>query len=83
MFSLRLHISPLDMWRMPWYDIVYLYKAYSDYVDEENKQHAEQQAKIEEEHNNYDMPDFSSYSRNMSNDIANMKNVFSNSTPKI
>lgn len=79
---MRLHISPLDIWQMPWYDIMYLYQAYSDYVEEENKQHAEQQARLEESQERYSMPDFSNYTRNMNNDIANMKNAISGSIPK-
>ena len=34
---------------MPFYDIMLLYNAYSDYCDEENKQHEEQQARYEEQ----------------------------------
>lgn len=29
-----LHISPIDMWNMPWYDIVYLYRAYNKLVSD-------------------------------------------------
>lgn len=71
------------MWRMPWYDIVYLYKAYSDYVDEENKQQSEQQAKIEADTERYNTPDYSGYTRNITNDIANIKNAVSGSIPRI
>lgn len=67
------------MWRMPWYDIVYLYKAYSDYVDEENKQ----QARIEADSEKYNTPDYGSYTKNITNDIANIKNAVSGSIPRV
>lgn len=35
---MKLHISPIDMQMMAWYDISLLYKRYERYVEEENAQ---------------------------------------------
>lgn len=71
------------MWNMPWYDIIYLYKAYSDYVEEENKQQAEQQTKFEAEQQDLQNSNsYNSYANSINNDIANMRNAFSSSIPK-
>lgn len=70
------------MWKMPWYDIIYLYKSYAEYVDEEKKQSAEQQARIEAEQEDikYRAPDFSNSA--VSKEISDMKNSVMSQMPK-
>lgn len=67
------------MGKMFFYDIMYLYKAYEDYVNEENKRQEEQQAEYQEQNNidqiksdamnKYKMPDMNSITRGMTNSI--------------
>lgn len=74
-----LHIPPTEMWEMPFYDILYLYKAYSDYVDETNKHEMEQQAEYEEQMRDQQqsqiaqqmpkIPDYGSMTREMMNNF--------------
>ena len=62
------------MWEMPFYDIMLLYNAYSDYCDEENKQHEEQQARyeeqVQEQQSNFNM-------NSIKQDISKMTNLSS------
>ncbi len=67
MFALKLHISPLEMWQMPFYDIMLLYRAYEEVVNEEKKNEEKQRKEYEEE-----MPDY----RNFSNDIQRQMNNY-------
>ena len=57
---------------MPFYDIMLLYKAYSDYVDEENKKQEEQQAQYEQQADEYksQMPSASDYKMPDINNIS-------------
>ena len=50
---------------MPFYDIMLLYKAYSDYVDEENKEQEKQQARYEQEAEEYKSNSFDDYKSKM------------------
>jgi len=66
---------------MFFYDIMYLYKAYEDYVNNENKRQEEQQAEYESEYNsnnmrnnpmgNFKMPDINNIARGMTTNIPN------------
>ena len=62
---------------MPFYDIMLLYKAYSDYVDEENKEQEKQQAKYEQEAEDYKHPSLDDYKSQMP-DINNLTKGFTN-----
>ena len=72
---------------MFFYDIMYLYKAYEDYVNEENKRQQEQQESYENTYDpnqirddamsKYKMPDINSITRGMTNNIPKF------SVPKI
>ena len=72
---------------MFFYDIMYLYKAYEDYVNEENKRQQEQQEEYESTYDSnqirddaiskYKMPDINSITRGMTNNIPKF------SVPKI
>lgn len=61
------------MWEMPFYDIMLLYRAYEDYIKDENENQKMMQEKYEQENptpsipnmNDYKMPDFNSISRGM------------------
>lgn len=67
---------------MPFYDIMLLYKAYSDYVDEENKEQEKQQAKYEEEMEDYKKPSLDDYKiPDMTSNINNLTKGFT--TPSI
>lgn len=67
------------MGKMFFYDIMYLYKAYEDYVNEENKRQEEQQAEYQEQYNTdqiksdaaskFKTPDINSITRGMTNSI--------------
>lgn len=46
---MKLHISPEDMGRMFFYDIMLLYKRYEAYVEDEDRQQKEEQRRYEEE----------------------------------
>jgi hypothetical protein len=81
---MRLNIPPTEMWKMPFYDIMLLYKSYADYVDEENKSQEEQQAKYQEEMeeqkaamnvDNYKVPDLNNISRGMINNAMSNFNI--------
>ena len=48
------------MWQMPFYDIMLLYRAYEEVINEENKRNEAERKEYEEQ-----MPDY----RNFSNDI--------------
>lgn len=37
LFARELHISPVDLWEMPFYDILYLYRQWQDYVEAMNE----------------------------------------------
>ncbi len=60
---------------MPFYDIMLLYKAYSDYVDEENKEQQKQQEKYEQEAEEYKTPSLDDYKSHMP-DINNIAKGF-------
>ncbi len=55
------------MWQMPFYDIMLLYRAYEEVVNEEKKNEEKQRKEYEEE-----MPDY----RNFSNDIQRQMNNY-------
>ena len=67
------------MGKMFFYDIMYLYKAYENYVTEEKKSQEEQQAEYQEQYdvnstkndamNKFKAPDINSITRGMTNSI--------------
>lgn len=75
-FAKDLHIPPLEMGKMYFYDIMYLYKAYEDYVTEENKQAQEHQEIYQSSYDlnqmssEFKMPDYNSITRGITNDIS-------------
>lgn len=70
------------MWKMPWYDITYLFKAYSDYVNEEDAQNEKQRVQMEAEQADArsDMSNFNSSAIN--SEITNVKNSMMSQIPK-
>ena len=69
------------MGKMYFYDIMYLYKAYEKFVENENKRQEEEREEYESSYNaesmrnnamnNFKMPDINSISRNMTSGINN------------
>lgn len=67
------------MGKMYFYDIMYLYKTYEDYVNEEKKNQEQQEAMYQEQISSqpdinsqmqkFKMPDMNSLTRNMTNSI--------------
>ena len=78
MFALRLHITPIEMWKMPFYDIMLLYRAYEEYVNKENEEQTKQQEQYEQQAEDYkaNMPNPSDYKMP---DINNISRGFTNS----
>jgi hypothetical protein len=70
-FSYKLHISPEEMGRMSFYDIMLLYERYNAYIEEENERDATQQKAYEEQYNQQQF-DPGSMMRSMSNNMPNM-----------
>ena len=75
-FAMYLHISPLDMWEMPYYDIVYLYRAYEKLVTD-SKEAADARQAVEDtsppdipEQQMPKIPDYGSLAKDM---MANAK----------
>ncbi len=62
------------MWQMPFYDIMLLYRAYEEVVNEDKKQEEEQRKEYEEQ-----MPDY----KNFSNDIQKQMSNYQSSFPGI
>ena len=64
---------------MFFYDIMYLYKAYEDYIENENKRAEEQKAEYQEQYDvsqmqkdaavNYKMPDINNITKGLTNSI--------------
>lgn len=78
-FSLKLHISPEEMGKMYFYDIMMLHDRYSEYVKEENEAQENQQRQYEEQYQQqqHDPGDMMrSMSKNMPNySIPNMDSL--------
>ena len=74
-FSLRLHISPEEMGRMFFYDILLLYKRYEQYLQDEEDNNAAQVQKYEEENGN--MND------NINNTMSSMQNSINSMVGKM
>ena len=71
---MRLNITPLEMGEMFWYDIMFLHKAYREYMEEEEKAQKAQEEEIKASQEEYkpqnfksQMPDINSIARGMTN----------------
>lgn len=69
------------MWKMPWYDIIYLYKAYSDYVDEENEKNEQDRLRIESDQEDI-RANAANYNSSFNTDFTSMKNSMMSQMPK-
>lgn len=69
------------MGKMFFYDIMYLYKAYENYVNEENKRQEEQQAEYQEQYDINQMKN-DAMSKFKTPDINNLTRGMTNSIPK-
>lgn len=56
------------MWQMPFYDIMLLYRAYEEVVNEDKKQEEEQRKEYEEQ-----MPDYKNFSNDIQKQVNNYK----------
>lgn len=54
------------MWQMPFYDIMLLYRAYEEVVNEDKKQEEEQRKEYEER-----MPDYKNFSNDIQKQMSN------------
>lgn len=69
------------MWKMPFYDIMLLYRSYEDYVKQQNEEQEKQQAEYEQEAedykanmpnpSDYKMPDMNSITKGFTSSIPN------------
>ena len=50
---MKLHITPLEMGKMYFYDIMMLYNRYEEYVKEENEAQEKQQAEYNEQYGDH------------------------------
>ena len=71
LFSMRLHITPEELGRMFFYDIMLLYHRYEEYVKEENENQKQQQSEYEMQHDDM-RAEMESMSRNMSSFSSGM-----------
>ena len=69
------------MWKMPFYDIMLLYRSYEDYVKEQDEEQMKQQEQYEQEAEDYKanmpnpsdfkMPDMNNITRGFTNSMGN------------
>jgi hypothetical protein len=79
-FAMKLHISPCELEQMYFYDILYLYKAYADFVDEEAKQQKEQEAQYKQDYEDK-MPDYKNF--NFNGKVPDMSHFDMSSLPNM
>ena len=75
---MKLHITPIEMGKMYFYDIMLLYKKYEEFVNEQNEADEKRQA----EYNEQDGGNISDYTSSMNSKVDSMINKIGSITPQ-